>query len=61
MLFVFILNVVDLAGDYNIIKESFDSVIKEIGPVYLFINCAGMAICGTLEDNSSNDIMVFII
>lgn len=32
-----------------------------MGPLYLFVNCAGMAICGRLEDNSSGDIMVFTI
>jgi len=43
------------------VKNTFNNVIQEIGPLYLFINCAGMAICGTLEDNSTDDIMVFLI
>jgi len=37
---------------------SLDDAIKETGPPYLFFNCAGMALCGTLEDNSPSDIMV---
>ncbi|XP_016663454.1 3-ketodihydrosphingosine reductase isoform X2 [Acyrthosiphon pisum] len=48
---------VDLAGDYNMVKTTLNNAIDEMGPLCLFINCAGMAICGTLEDISSNDIM----
>ena len=43
------------------VKKKINNAIGEMGPLYLFINCAGMAICGTLEDNSTNDIMVFLI
>ncbi|VVC26825.1 Hypothetical protein CINCED_3A011929 [Cinara cedri] len=50
----------DLAGDYDIVKKSFDNAIREMGPLYMFVNCAGMAICGTLECNSSSDIMQMI-
>lgn len=50
---------VDLAGDYDIVKKAFDNVIKEMGPLHLFVNCAGMAICGTLENISPSNIMVF--
>jgi len=31
-----------------------------MGPLCLFINCAGMAICGTLEEVSTNDVMVVL-
>lgn len=48
----------DLAEDYDIVKKSLDNAIRDMGPLYLFVNCAGMAICGTLECNSSSDIMV---
>jgi 3-dehydrosphinganine reductase len=43
------------------VKQAFNNAIKEMGPLYLFVNCAGMAICGRLEDNSSSDIMVFFV
>lgn len=43
------------------VKKSFSDVAKGMGPLNLFINCAGMAICGTLEDNSPSDIMVFSV
>lgn len=43
------------------VKNTFNNAIGEMGPLYLFINCAGMAIGGTLEDSSTSDIMVFLI
>jgi len=43
------------------VKTTFNKAIDEMGPLCLFINCAGMAICGTLENVSTNDIMVFLI
>lgn len=48
----------DLAGDYGIVEKSFERAIRGMGPLYMFVNCAGMAICGTLESNSSTEIMV---
>lgn len=54
-----VLCIVDLAGDYAVVKRAFDNAIKEMGPLYMLVNCAGMAICGTLEDHTSNDVMVF--
>jgi len=51
---------VDLSGDYDIVKNSFDNALKGMGPLSLFINCAGMALCGVLEDNSTSDIMQMI-
>lgn len=51
---------VDLAGDFNSVKRSIDNAIEQMGPPYLFVNCAGMALCGTLEDNSPDDIRVFL-
>lgn len=56
-----LVGLVDLAGDYSVVKTAFNDAIGEMGPLYLFINCAGMAICGTLEDVSTNDIMVLLI
>ncbi|XP_026817902.1 3-ketodihydrosphingosine reductase [Rhopalosiphum maidis] len=52
---------VDLAGDYSMVEKTFNNAIEDnMGPLYLFINCAGMAICGTLEDSSTSDIMQMI-
>ncbi|XP_025205163.1 3-ketodihydrosphingosine reductase isoform X2 [Melanaphis sacchari] len=51
---------VDLAGDYSIVEKTFNNAIEDMGPLYMFINCAGMAICGTLEESSTNDIMQMI-
>lgn len=53
-----LLCLVDLSGDYDTLKNVLDNAIRETGPLYLFINCAGMALCGTLEDSSPSDIMV---
>jgi len=44
------------------VEKTFNNAIEDnMGPLYLFINCAGMAICGTLEDSSTSDMMVFLI
>lgn len=43
------------------VKKLFDNEIKKMGPLYLFVNCAGMALCGTLENTTPSDIMVFIV
>lgn len=51
---------VDLAGDYSMVEKTFNNAIEDMGPLYLFINCAGMALCGTLEDISTDDIMQMI-
>lgn len=50
-----------MAGDYNMVEKTFNNAIEDMGPLYLFINCAGMALCGILEDISTDDIMVFLI
>lgn len=47
---------VDLAKSY----ESVESALKEIEessgqPIFMLVNCAGMAICGTVEDTSPED------
>lgn len=33
---------------------------RDVGPVYMLINCAGTCICGTFEDMSIEDIHVRI-
>jgi len=43
------------------VKTTFNNAIDEMGPLCLFINCAGMGICGNFKDVSTNDIMVFLI
>ncbi|XP_050442481.1 3-ketodihydrosphingosine reductase [Adelges cooleyi] len=51
---------IDLGSEYNSVKNALDCAIQEIGPLYMLVNCAGMAICGTLEEMSINDILKLI-
>ncbi|XP_017776150.1 PREDICTED: 3-ketodihydrosphingosine reductase [Nicrophorus vespilloides] len=44
---------------WDTVSEKIDTIDKEL-PIYMFVNCVGMAICGKLEDLSPNDIKTMI-
>lgn len=45
----------DLSKGYGEIEECFGELQRTIGPIYALINCAGMAICGTVDKMSVED------
>uniref|UniRef100_A0A182JEX5 3-dehydrosphinganine reductase n=1 Tax=Anopheles atroparvus TaxID=41427 RepID=A0A182JEX5_ANOAO len=45
----------DLAQNYAAVTGTLDELERLVGPVYMLVNCAGMAICGTVEDTSIED------
>jgi NADP-dependent 3-hydroxy acid dehydrogenase YdfG len=49
---------VDVSGNYEVIEKALHDAEEEIGPISVLVNCAGMAICGRLEDTSVEDIKV---
>uniref|UniRef100_A0A8D9EWA0 3-ketodihydrosphingosine reductase n=1 Tax=Cacopsylla melanoneura TaxID=428564 RepID=A0A8D9EWA0_9HEMI len=51
---------VDISKDYEKIREALVPAQDKCGPVYMLINCAGMALCGTLEQMSMQDIKTVI-
>lgn len=42
----------DISKDYETIEKSFLDIEKTMGPIYMLVNCAGMAICGKIEDTT---------
>lgn len=46
---------IDLLKSYDEIATKFGEIESDLGPIYMLINCAGMAICGTVEDLSVAD------
>lgn len=45
----------DLSKGYADVEECFGELESTIGPIYALINCAGMAICGTVDQMSIED------
>lgn len=43
-------------NNYEEIEKALQSIEQEGGPIFMLFNCAGMAICGKLEDISPSDI-----
>jgi short-subunit dehydrogenase len=50
--------VVDVSENYEDIEKALHDAEEEIGPISMLVNCAGMAICGRLEDTPVEDIKV---
>lgn len=46
---------IDLSTDYNVVAKALEELEKSVGPIYALINCAGMAICGTVAEMSVDD------
>lgn len=49
---------VDISDNYEDVEKALHDVEEELGPIFMLANCAGMAICGRLEDTSVSDIKV---
>lgn len=45
----------DLSTDYESVRTGLEEVEKEMGEIYMLINCAGMAICGTVDTFKVDD------
>lgn len=46
---------VDLSNDYETVRAAFEQLEKDFGEIYMLVNCAGMAICGTVDAFNVND------
>ncbi|XP_067005185.2 3-ketodihydrosphingosine reductase isoform X1 [Anabrus simplex] len=46
----------DVGDNYDAVEKALHAAEDDMGPIYLLVNCAGMAICGRLEDTSVSDI-----
>lgn len=45
----------DLSKGYAEVEACFGELERTVGPIYALINCAGMAICGTVDEMSIED------
>lgn len=52
---------VDISTNYENVEKVLNEAERDLGPVYMLVNCAGTAICGKFEDMSINDIHVSIV
>ncbi|ENN77559.1 hypothetical protein YQE_05855, partial [Dendroctonus ponderosae] len=43
-------------SDKEAIEKNFAELESTVGPIYMLVNCAGLAICGRLEDMKQNDV-----
>lgn len=48
----------DISTNFEHVERTLFELEDTAGPVYMLINCAGMAICGILDDLNMNDIQV---
>ncbi|KAF2880852.1 hypothetical protein ILUMI_25321 [Ignelater luminosus] len=46
--------------DYELVKAEFSNLEEKVGPIYMLVNCAGLAICGKLENVSNEDIKTLL-
>lgn len=45
----------DLAKSYDAVEQCFAELEQSVGAIYALINCAGMAICGTVDETALDD------
>lgn len=46
---------VDLSSSYDTVRAALEQLEKDLGSIYMLINCAGMAICGTVDEFKVED------
>lgn len=45
----------DISRDYREVEKTFEQLEKDVGQIFMLVNCAGMAICGVFEEVSVED------
>lgn len=45
----------DLSASYNAVANALNELEESVGHIYMLVNCAGMAICGTVDEMSIED------
>ena len=50
----------DIGADYETVEKALADLENDMGPIYMLVNCAGLAIAGKIEDTTpkSLDIMM---
>lgn len=45
----------DLSSNYEAVQSALEQLERDMGEIYMLVNCAGMAICGTVDDFDAAD------
>lgn len=45
----------DLTQSYDQIEQTFSEIEEKSGEIFMLVNCAGMAVCGTVENTAAQD------
>lgn len=45
----------DISKDYKTVESAFKKLEENVGPIYMLVNCAGMAVCGVFEEVTVED------
>lgn len=45
----------DLSSDYDTVRKALEQLEEDVGKIYMLINCAGLAICGTVDQFKVED------
>lgn len=45
----------DLSSDYETVAKALQRLEENVGDIYMLVNCAGMAICGTVSEFAVDD------
>lgn len=43
----------DIGENYDDVEKAVADLEKTMGPIYMLVNCAGIAMCGKIEDTSA--------
>lgn len=46
---------IDLSSNYEHVAKALSELEETVGPIYMLVNCAGMAICGTVDEMPIED------
>lgn len=46
----------DISKSYEAVEKAFSDLERTMGPVYMLVNCAGLAICGKIEDTTTESL-----
>nr|XP_031836713.1 3-ketodihydrosphingosine reductase [Nomia melanderi]XP_031836714.1 3-ketodihydrosphingosine reductase [Nomia melanderi]XP_031836715.1 3-ketodihydrosphingosine reductase [Nomia melanderi] len=50
----------DIGEDYEVVEKALNDLERNMGPIYMLVNCAGTAICGKIEDTTVSDLKKMI-
>lgn len=46
----------DISANYENVEKALADLERNMGPIYMLVNCAGTAICGKIEDTTPENL-----